>query len=71
VKVPIAELLAALAMLGGWALLTWGVVLLTTPKAWPLSGGLLLLSCAGWRLLWTIATHGLYSLTREAPKRGR
>ena len=65
-----AEILVSAAMLGGWALLTYGIALLTTPKVWPISGGLLLLSAGGWRLLWTIVSYGLYSLTREAP-RGR
>ena len=60
-----AEILLSLALLCGWALLTWGIVLLTTPKVWPISGGLLLLSVCGWRLLWTVFSHGLYSLTRE------
>lgn len=60
-----AEILVATAMLAGWALVTWGIALLTTWKVWPLSGGLLLLSAGGWRLLWTIASYGLYSLTRE------
>ena len=64
------ELLLTLAILGGWALLTWGVVLFTTPKVWPLSGGLLLLSCAGWRMLWTVASYGLYGLTREVKRDG-
>ena len=65
-----AEILAALAMLGGWALLTYGIAILTTPKVWPLSGGLLLLAAGGWRMLWTSASYGLYGLTREPKKRG-
>jgi hypothetical protein len=65
-----AEILLTLAMLSGWSLLTYGIVQLTTPKVWPLSGGLLLLACCGWRMLWTIASYGLYGLTREQ-KRGR
>jgi hypothetical protein len=59
-----AEILTTFAMLGGWALVTLGVALLTTWKVWPISGGLLLLSCGGWRLLWAIASDGLYTLTR-------
>lgn len=59
-----AEILLTAAMLGGWALVTWGLVLFTTWKVWPLSGGLLLLSCGGWRMLWTVASYGLYGLTR-------
>ncbi len=60
-----AEILLSLALLTGWAALTWGIALLTTPKVWPLSVGVLLLSLCGWRLLWTVFSHGLYSLTRE------
>ena len=60
-----AEILLSLALLGGWGMVTWGVAELTTPKVWPISIGLLLLSVCGWRLLWTVFSHGLYSLTRE------
>lgn len=60
-----AEILLTIALLGGWALVTWGIALLTTWKVWPISGGLLLLSCGGWRLLWTIVSDGLYMLTRK------
>ena len=60
-----AELSLSIALLAGWFLLTWGIVLLTTPKVWPLSAGVLLLSLCGWRLLWTVCSQGLYSLTRE------
>lgn len=59
-----AELLTAAAVLAGWGLVTWGAAALTSWQAWPLSGGLLLLSLAGWRLLFTIARDGLYALTR-------
>lgn len=59
-----AEILTTAAMLGGWALVTWGIALLTTWKAWPISAGLLLLSCGGWKLLWVIVSDGLYTLTR-------
>jgi hypothetical protein len=65
----VREALLVVAILGGWGLLTWGLALLTTPKVYPISGGLLLLSCAGWRMLWAIASDGLYTLTRT-PKRG-
>lgn len=65
----IPELLLALVILSGWGLVAWGVALLTTPKVWPLFAGVLLLSCAGWRLLWSIATHGFYALTREDGRR--
>lgn len=61
------QLATAGAILGGWLFMTLGVALLTTPKVWALSFGLLLLSLAGWRLCWTIAREGLYRLTREPP----
>lgn len=64
------ELLTAGALLGGWLLLTAGLVALTSPLAWWFSGGLLLLSLAGWKLLWTLATTGLYTLTRTPPTDG-
>lgn len=66
-----AEILTASALLAGWALLTHGIALLTTPKVWPLSAGLLLLSLCGYRLLWAIASHGLYMLALKDVKDGR
>lgn len=71
-----AETLTAFALLAGWALLAVAVRALLTayaPKAapvvWPLAGGVLLLSLAGWGLVLTIARQGLYTLTRgETPK---
>lgn len=59
-----AALLAALALLTGWALLTWGVASLLVWQVWPISAGLLLVSIFGWRLFGRIAVEGLYSLTR-------
>lgn len=52
------------AIVGGWALLTHGVASLTVPEAWPLSGGLFLLSLAGWGHLRQIAVMGLYTIDR-------
>lgn len=65
---PWAETAAALLLLSGWALVTWGLALLLTPKVWPLSAGLLLLSLFGWRFLYVIAREGLYRLTRDPEK---
>lgn len=62
-----AELLTAGAFLAGWALLTWAIARLTAPEAWLVSAGLLLLSLGGWKLLWTVITEGLYTLTKGAP----
>lgn len=61
-----AEWLTAAAFLAGWGLVTAFVAALTAPLAWLLSLGLLAFSLGGWRLAWTIATRGLYTLTREA-----
>lgn len=60
-----AELLTAAALLAGWLLITWWAAMLTSWRAWPLSLGLLLVSCAGWRLLFFTARDGLYALTRS------
>lgn len=65
-----AEILLTIAMLGGWFLVTLGIVQFTTPKVWPLSAGVLLLSCCGWRMLWTVASYGLYGLTRTNNRDG-
>lgn len=63
------EILTAGALLGGWSLVTLGIALLTSPLAWLFSGGLLLLSLSGWKLLYVLARDGLYALTRDN-KRG-
>jgi hypothetical protein len=64
VRVSLPEILTTAALLGGWLLLTLGVVALTSPVAWLFSGGLLLLSLGGWKLAWALVTNGLYALTR-------
>lgn len=60
-----AELAVCAAVMAGWCLVTHGIASLTTPKVWPISIGLFLLLACGWRFLWQIATHGLYTLTRR------
>jgi hypothetical protein len=67
-RLAFPEILTAGAFVGGWALLTAGVAALTSSLAWLFSGGLLLISLGGWKLLWKLATSGLYALTR-APGR--
>ena len=62
IRAVLAEILVAIAFLGGWTLLTWGVARLTSQDAWIFSGGLLLLSLVGWRLMLTIAVAGFYDL---------
>lgn len=59
------EALTGLAALAGWALLTWAVAALVSAWAWPISGGLLLLSLTGWRLIAVVVWEGLYALTRD------
>lgn len=65
-----AELLTVLAIVAGWASLTWGLARLLTPTVWPLSAGLALLSIAGWRLLGELAWRGLYVLTKRGAGNG-
>jgi hypothetical protein len=64
----IAELLQALAIVSGWLLVTRGIVELTTPKLWPISIGLLLLSIAGWGFLASLFWNGLYKLRHSAER---
>lgn len=62
-----AEALTALAALCGWGLLTWGLAGWSgVVWIWPLSGGLLLLGLAGYRLVWQVLMDGLYLLRLEA-----
>lgn len=65
----VPEILTAGAFLGGWLLVTAGVVRLTSPVAWVFSGGLLLLSLGGWKLLWVLVRDGLYVLTQTTKGR--
>lgn len=64
------EILTSLALAGGWALITWGIALLTAPVAWLFSIGILLISLGGWRMLWEIGTRGLYAMS-QGTRRGR
>lgn len=64
------ELLAAIALLSGWALLTWGVASLLVWQVWPISAGLLLLALFGFGFLGTIAREGLYLLSKRGARRG-
>ena len=69
-RIPWAEVLVALAALGGWVLLTWTAAELVSPWVWPVSGGVGLLTLCGWRFLFTVAVYGLYSLTRDDDRGG-
>ncbi len=61
----VLELLQALVIVAGWALLTWGMARLLVPEVWLISAGLFLLSIAGWSFLATLFRRGLYSLMRK------
>jgi hypothetical protein len=53
------------ALVLGWLLITAGLPF--RPRiVWPVSLGLLLITAAGWRLLFTIGSHGLYALTKDS-----
>ncbi len=59
-----APLLHGLAIVGGWALVTAGVASLLVAEVWLISGGLFLLSLAGWGHLFRVFSLGLYKLRR-------
>ena len=65
-----AKVALVLGILGGWALVTWGVADLTVPEVWPVSGGLFVLSLVGWKFLGTLFGRGLYVLSRSKAKGG-
>ena len=54
----------ASAILGGWGLVTAGAASLLVPEVWPISGGLFLLSLAGWGHLRVVFSAGVYALVR-------
>lgn len=56
-------------ILGGWALLTYGVASLTVPEVWPISGGLFCLSFAGWGHLRVLFTMGWWALNHPPADR--
>lgn len=60
-----AVLLHGAAIVGGWALVTAGLASLLVPEVWLLSGGLFLLSLAGWGHLRVLFTLGAYALHRR------
>lgn len=60
-----ARTLHVLAIVGGWAALTQGVALLTSPATYWISLGLFGLSVAGWGHLRVLATVGIYTLRRK------
>lgn len=61
----IPEIAVSASAIAGWALCTWTLASLVSAWAWPLSGGLFLLSLCGWRFLAVVAWVGLYSLSRD------
>lgn len=64
------EIAVTIAALSGWALVTAGIATLLPHHAaralWLVSTGLLFASLCGWKFLGTIATTGLYVLTRKS-----
>jgi hypothetical protein len=65
-KDAIAATLTGAALVVGWLCITLGIAAIARPRlVWPLSIGLLFVTAAGWRLLFTIGAHGLYSLTKD------
>lgn len=66
-----AEIMASMALIGGWILVTLAVAeYAPTRVTWLASAGLFLLSCFGWGPLLVLARFGLYSATRDE-KKGR
>ncbi len=59
------EALQAVAIVVGWALVTFGLASLWRWELWPLSFGVLTLSIVGWRYLGEIFWKGLYTLSRK------
>lgn len=64
-----AEAIATAALVAGWTLITWGAASLLVWQVWPISGGVFLLGCFGWRLLLRVFGDGLYALYRESEGR--
>ncbi len=60
-----AEITVSVTLLGGWALVTWGIARLTSVEAWIFSGGVLLLSLTGWRWMFNVMSAGLYDLSKS------
>ena len=68
VRAHAGELLFGAALLGGWALVLVGLAAWLGPATYPLGWGLFLLACCGFRVLRTLAVHGLYTLSKgDAP----
>jgi hypothetical protein len=67
------EAAVALAAILAWALLTQvaAAVIPRPDLVWRASIGLFLLALIGWRFVWTVASHGLYNLTREKKPEAR
>jgi hypothetical protein len=59
------------AFVAGWALVTWAIVLFTSPVAWLVSLGVLLISLGSWELLHLVIRKGVYTLTRPEQEKGR
>lgn len=66
-----AEILQAVALLGGWAAITRGIrsFIPSRVDVWSISVGLLLLSLCGWRFLYVLGRSGLYAISRKSEAR--
>ncbi len=63
-----SDLLQWGAIAGGWAGVTEGIAPVISRlglEVWPLSGGLFLLSLAGWKYLRNLFTTGVYTFVRS------
>ncbi len=65
------ETFHGLAILTGWVLVTWGLASLLVWEVWAISGGLFLLSAAGWKHLRALFGEGLYALSQKPKAAGR
>lgn len=69
IKTIRGEILTSFALFAGWILVTLAIARIVRPDVvWPASSGLFLLSLCGWRLLYAIASHGLYKLMLPRPR---
>lgn len=67
----LAGVVTLLLLVGGWLLLTYGIAAAVSPKAWPISIGLLLLLFAGIKPFLQLVTLGFAALlVEDEPKRG-
>ena len=64
-RVEWRQLLVLVSAVVGWTLVTWGLVDLLGWWVAKVSSGVVVLGLVGYRLLWRIASKGLYWLARD------